>query len=62
MPFTLPEALADIPELLALVQSIVAVIPQVQAAKSFADRQKLSEPIQEALAKLIDEISAQVAS
>lgn len=62
MPFTLPEALEDLPEGLALVQAIAAAVPQIQAATTFADRQKITEPIQEKVAVLIDKIVAQVAS
>ena len=62
MPFTLPEALEDLPEGLALVQTIAAAVPQIQAAKTFVDRQKITEPIQEKLAALVDKVVAQVAS
>ena len=62
MPFTLPEALEDLPEGIALVQEIANAVPAIQAATTFAARQKITEPIQEKLAALVDKVVAQVAS
>ena len=45
-----------------MVQTIAAAVPQIQAAKTFVDRQKITEPIQEKLAALVDKVVAQVAS
>lgn len=62
MPFSIPEVIADLPALMDLVQSIVALVDAEKKAVTFADKQKISEPVQEKLAALIDVVKAQAAS
>jgi len=62
MPFTIPEALSDLPELLSIVQKIsdgVTALPTPKTAKAYAD---LAAEILPDLGKLIDTIEAQVKS
>jgi hypothetical protein len=62
MPFTYVEGLQDIPQVIDLVTSIVDMLNKEAAATTFAEKQKLSEPVQEKLAALVDVVKAQVAS
>ena len=62
MPFTVPEALADLPAALALVQKIadgVNSLPAQKTAKAYSD---LLCTVLPDLANLIDEIEAQAKS
>lgn len=64
MSFTLPEALADIPELLVLVQKIqagVAALPQPPAPVSAAAYADLVASVLPDLGKLIDKVRGQAA-
>ncbi len=64
MPFTIPEALADLPELLTLVQKISAGVeglPKPPAPVSAASYANLVASILPDLGKLIDEIRVQAA-
>jgi hypothetical protein len=62
MPFSIPEALADLPALLALVQKIEAGViglPAQRTAKVYSD---LICSLLPDLATLVDQIEAQVKS
>lgn len=52
--------MADLPDVEALISAVSKLVVAEQNAKSFQERQKLSEPVQEALAVLIDKVKAQV--
>lgn len=62
MPLTVQEILSDLPQVIELVGVINDFIAKEKVAVSFAERQKLSEPVQEKLAELIDAVKAQAAS
>jgi hypothetical protein len=62
MPFSIPEFVSDLPELMDLINSIVDLVAKESVAVSFVDKQKLTEPVQEKLASLIDKVKSQVAS
>jgi Zn-dependent oligopeptidase len=62
MPFSIPEFVSDLPELMDLVNSVIALVEAEKSAVSFVEKQKLSEPVQEKLAALIDKVKSQAAS
>lgn len=59
---TWQEIISDLPEFQMLVFSIVDLVEKEKMAKTFVERQKLTEPVQESLAALIDKVVAQAAT
>lgn len=62
MPFTLPEALEDLPALLTLVQAVEAGIKALPPTPTFSDDAKLIASLLPQLGTLVDTIKAQIAS
>jgi len=61
MPFTIPEALADLPELLVIVQKIASgaqALPKPLSASAVTD---LAASVLPDLGRLIDKVAAQAA-